>query len=65
MLLRANLPAVLDQGLIDLDNHEACLTAIRVRQVRSVLEGVDLPCGFPGCSYCDPLVGQVWHQPRR
>jgi hypothetical protein len=49
-----NLPACLDQGLVDLNNYEASHTAITVRQVRSLLEGVTMPCGFPGCSYCDP-----------
>lgn len=48
------LPAVLDRGHIDLNNVEVSLLAIRVRQVRSRLEGVELPCGDPGCGYCDP-----------
>lgn len=47
------LPVVLDQGLIDLDNYEASKTAMLVRQVRSLLLGISLPCGYPGCSYCD------------
>ena len=49
-----NLPAVLDQGLIDLNNYDGSLLAQRVRQVRSLLEGVEMPCGFSGCTYCDP-----------
>ncbi len=52
--MKTTLPAVLDQGLVDLDNYEASLTAIRVRQARSLLECVELPCGYPGCEYCDP-----------
>jgi len=48
-----NLPTVLDQGLVDLDNYEQSLVAMKVRQVRSLLEAVSMPCGFPGCSYCD------------
>lgn len=49
-----NLPTVLDQGLIGLDNEAAGLAAIAVRQARSLLEGVSMPCGYPGCSHCDP-----------
>ena len=46
-----NLPATLDQGLVEPDG--SGLTAILVRQARSRLERVQLPCGFPGCQ-CDP-----------
>jgi len=49
---------VLDQGLVDLDRYKLSLTAIKVRQVRSLLEGISMPCGFPGCSYCDPDFNQ-------
>jgi hypothetical protein len=45
------LPAKLDQGLVDPETMD--LTPILVRQVRSRLEGMELPCGFPGCT-CDP-----------
>ena len=41
------LPAKLDEGL------EGYLPTL-VRQVRGLLEGVNFPCGYPGCSYCDP-----------
>ncbi len=58
--MKTNLPTVLDQGLIDLDNYEASKTVMRVRRARSLLEGVEMPCGYPGCSYCDPDAHDDW-----
>lgn len=44
---KTNLPTRLDQGLEG-------PTPTLVRQARSLLEGVSMPCGYSGCSYCDP-----------
>ena len=41
------LPVRLDQGLEG-------ITPTLVRNARGLLEGVNFPCGYPGCSYCDP-----------
>jgi hypothetical protein len=44
-----NLPTRLDQGLEG-------PTPTLVRNARSLLEGKTMPCGYPGCTYCDPDV---------
>jgi hypothetical protein len=62
------MPAVMDYGLPDLGywdhdvplEYEQAFQAVIVRQARSRLEGVSLPCGFSGCSFCDPDSKYEW-----
>lgn len=48
MTEKTNLPTRLDQGMEG-------YTPTLVRQARGLMLGVTLPCGYPGCSYCDPI----------